>query len=1785
MFRKLGFFSVVVLSVLIAAPSADAQVETGTHARPRITQSIDETNRVALEGNTHPEARAANDRGAVANGFALEHMLLQLKRSPEQEEALQQFIDDLHTKGSPNFHHWLTAQEFGERFGMAKPDLDAVSGWLETHGFKVNVIYPNGMVIDFSGTTAQVRKAFQTEIHHLEVKGEKHIANMSDPRIPAALAPVVAGVVSLHDFRPHTMYKMRRAQAQFTFTDSLGGTNYAVVPADLATIYNLNPLFSAGLSGQGQAIVLIEDTDVFRASDWSSFRQTLGLSGYTGASFTQIHPRPSSGPNNCSAPGVIAPNDAEAILDAEWASAAAPSAAIEMAACADTTTTFGGLIAVQNLINASTAPPSIMSISYGECETVNGAAANAAYSSTYQQAVAEGVSVFVAAGDSGAAGCDNSVAEATHGIGVNAFASTAYNVAVGGTDFSDTYNNTNATYWNSSNTPTFGSAISYVPEIPWNDSCAGLLFSTYEGYSPTYGPTSLCNDPSLGPFVQSTVAGGGGPSQCATGTPSTTGVVSGSCAGWPKPSWQAVLGNPNDGVRDTPDVSLFAADGLWSHFYVFCWSDTANGGAACGSDPSAWSGAGGTSFASPIMAGIQALINQKAGGPQGNPAPAYYQLAVAEYGLSGSSSCNSSNGNTVSSSCVFYDVTLGDMDVDCVGPNCYLGGGSVGALSTSNSAFSPAYGTTVGWDFATGIGTVNAANLVNNWPGSATQPSFILSASPGSLTILQGSSGSITITINPLNGFSGSVNLTASGLPSGVSAGFGMNPATTTSALILSATTTATIGTFTATVTGTSGSLTSKTTFTVTVNPVGDFTLFASPSSVSVVQGTSRTSTITVTPQNGFNGSVGLSASGLPSGVTATLNPNSTNAASTLTLTASNTAALGTFTVTISGTAGNLSHATTIALAVTPLQNFTLSASPSSLTVTQGTSGTSSITITPQNGFNGNVNLSASGLPSGVTASFGPNPATATSTLTLTASSTATTGTATVNITGASGSLTHSTSIALTVRLLPTLPAVWSDGDIGAPGTAGNASYSNGTFTVQGAGTQIYGTADAFHYVYQPLTGNGTIIARLVSLQGGSSNVSAGVMIRETLNAGAINAKTSDWAAYNGIYFDLRTTTGGSTTEPSSVSATLPYWVKVTRNGGLFSSYTSSDGVNWVQLGTSQTISMGQNVFVGLAVTSGSNLALATATFDNVSVNLTPAQPLPNPWLDQDIGSVGVTGSASYSSGTFAVQGAGAEIYDTADAFHYVYQPMSGDGTIIARLVGLQGGASYVSAGVMIREALSAGSTNAKTADWRSYGRIYFDARTTTGGSTTEPGSVSATLPYWVKVTRSGNLFSSYTSSDGVNWVQLGTSQTISMAQSVFVGLAVTSGNNSVLATGTFDNVSVSTSSTPASNFTLSASPSSLTVTQGASGTSTIAVAPQNGFNGNVSLSVSGLPSGVTASFSPNPATTTSTLALMASGTAAIGTVTVAINGTSGNLTNTTSLSLTVNPVPVANFALSASPSSFTVTQGTSGASSITVTPQNGFNGNVSLSVSGLPSGVTASFSPNPATATSTLTLTASGTATTGMATVNITGTSGSLTHSTSIALTIQLLSTLPAVWSDGDIGAPGVAGTVSYSNGTFTVQGAGAQIYGTADAFHYVYQPLTGDGTIIARLVNLQGGSSYVSAGVMIRETLSAGSTNAKTADWRSYGGIYFDVRTTTGGGTTEPSSVSATLPYWVKVTRSGSLFSSYTSSDGVNWVQLGTAQTISMGQNVFVGLAVTSGSNTALATATFDNVSATSP
>jgi subtilase family serine protease len=676
----------------------------GPAARVLITGPIDPSRLHRLPGNTRPEANAQNDRGKVADTFALDHMLLQLQRSPEREQALRNFIDQQHDSTSPNFHSWLTAAQFGQIYGPAPLDIETVSGWLRSNGFTVNTVYPSGMSIDFSGTAGQVSAAFGAEIHKLSVNGKDHIANMSDPQIPEALAPVVAGIVSLHDFRPNSM---RKPTAEYSLQAQL------MAPADLATIYDLKAAFAAGYTGKGQTIAVLEDSDLYNTADWETFRRVLGLSTYTSGSLNTLIPAPPSGANNCSDPGANG-DDSEATPDAEWASAAAPNATIDVVACADTATTIGVLFAAQNIINARH-PPQIISVSYGICEVFNGVTQNAAYNSAFQQAVAEGVSVFVSAGDGGAASCDAGFpSAATHGIGVSGFASTPYNVAVGGTDFADTSLGTNSTYWGPTNSSTYGSALSYIPEIPWNESCAGSILAGFWGFSVGYGPSGFCGSSLAQQFGTLIVAAGsGGPSGCATGAPAENFVVGGSCRGYAKPAWQTgVPGIPNDGVRDIPDVSLFASAGIWGHYYTYCFSDVSNGGAPCTGPPDSWSFAGGTSFSSPIMAGIQALVNQKMGGAQGNPNPVYYKLAAS----------------SVASS-VFHSITTGDIVVNCSGEvNCFGSGfegrgratpatdfAGNGGLSTASQTYAPAYAAASGWNFATGLGSVDAYNLILNW--------------------------------------------------------------------------------------------------------------------------------------------------------------------------------------------------------------------------------------------------------------------------------------------------------------------------------------------------------------------------------------------------------------------------------------------------------------------------------------------------------------------------------------------------------------------------------------------------------------------------------------------------------------------------------------------------------------------------------------------------------------------------------------------------------------------------------------------------------------------------------------------------------------------------------------------------------------------------------------------------------------------------------------------------------------------------------------------------------------
>jgi subtilase family serine protease len=733
------FLSILpVILLALCAPASMAQ-----NAKPLLAERIVESQLVTLEGNTPPAAiRAENDRGPVADSMQFDHMLLVLKGTSESEAALRKLIDGMHDPAaSAAYHQWLTPQQIGTQFGLARQDLDAIQRWLESHGFTVNRVYSNGLIIDFSGSAAQVRDALHTEIHRLVLpNGERHIANMTDPQIPAALAPAIQGVASLHDFFPraHSMplgpVNYNRATNTWTphFNIKIDGSLFhTLAPYDFATIYDLLPLWNEGYTGKGVTIAAVEDTNLLHPDDWQTFRTTFGLDKFTRGNFRQIYP-------GCTNPGQNG-DETEAALDVEWSSAAAPDANIELSACANTATTSGLDLAILGLIEF--APPDIITDSYGLCETITGASEVALENREAQLATAEGTTFFIAEGDDGADQCApvEPTNFAINGINGGDNTASAYAVDVGGTDFMAQYNADVSgipvsNYWNAKNHPvTKASARSYIPEIPWNDGCTSrLIYSdpVNGSFSQSYGSNGFCNS-TLGQSFVIDVAGGGGPSTCFTGKPSIPGVVSGTCKGNPKPIYQfGVQGVPHDGLRDQPDISLFASNGAWGSFYLECMSDTNQGGAVCTvKNDAVVEGGGGTSFSAPAMAGIQALINQKFG-RQGDANYVYYALANQQFRSRDAAACNASktDGALPAGNCVFHDITLGDTDIPC-GQNpdgqfydCFGASGStiIGELSLSNFENKPAYPATVGYDLATGLGSVDAANLFNAWPQFGT---------------------------------------------------------------------------------------------------------------------------------------------------------------------------------------------------------------------------------------------------------------------------------------------------------------------------------------------------------------------------------------------------------------------------------------------------------------------------------------------------------------------------------------------------------------------------------------------------------------------------------------------------------------------------------------------------------------------------------------------------------------------------------------------------------------------------------------------------------------------------------------------------------------------------------------------------------------------------------------------------------------------------------------------------------------------------------------------------------
>ena len=682
----------------------------------RVVEPIDNAKLVQLHGTIHPMARPEFDHGVVDPQLPMERMLLLLKRSPEQEAALEAFMARQLDPKSPDFHHWLEPQEFGRLYGPSDVDIAAVSSWLANHGFSVNKVGNGRTFVEFSGTAGMVQKAFHTEIHSYSVRAEAHIANNAEPAIPQALAPVVAGVVSLHNFFHKPLHRdggsFRRDQktgkwnpenpdatVRPLFNVSVtGGTFEMVSPYDFATIYNVAPLWTAGIDGTGQTIAIAGRSDI-NLADVATFRSSFGL--------------PANVPTvivNGKDPGVPSAADKlENTVDVEWSGAVAKGATIKFVTTASTATTDGAVASALYIIDNKVAP--ILSFSYGACELAEGTAGNAAFNNMWQMGAALGITEFVASGDQGPAACDGGGTApygASSGLEVNGAASTPYDVAVGGTDL-NWANNAAIHYWSATNAANGSSAVAYIPEVPWNGSCASLAVEQLLGLTALgYDQEGSCEyllKNNLDISLVNVIGGGGGMSSCTTPTSTTLA----SCAGgYVKPTWQNAIGVPADGRRDVPDVSLFASSGALNSAYIMCDSDTAPCTFSNATDAVAQA-VGGTSVASASMAGIMAMVLQKeAGLAQGLANPVLYSNTNGGYGG-------------------FHDIISDDNKMPCVQgtPNCTL------TVATDTLGITSGYAATTGYDQATGLGSVNAYNLVQSWRAAATAAALV-SPAPGS---------------------------------------------------------------------------------------------------------------------------------------------------------------------------------------------------------------------------------------------------------------------------------------------------------------------------------------------------------------------------------------------------------------------------------------------------------------------------------------------------------------------------------------------------------------------------------------------------------------------------------------------------------------------------------------------------------------------------------------------------------------------------------------------------------------------------------------------------------------------------------------------------------------------------------------------------------------------------------------------------------------------------------------------------------------------------------------------
>jgi hypothetical protein len=859
------------LAVLVASLSSSLSFAA---QQDRISGSLANGQTHVLKGNVRHEARPEYDQGRVDPGMQLGTITLLTAPTAAQERAIKLLLAQQQDRKSPNYHKWLTPEQYADRFGLSQNDIQQMVAWLAAQGFTMIQPARGRNFITFTGTGAQVESAFGTEIHHYNVQGKLHYANATAPQIPAALAGIVVGMHGLDDFHLRAM-NVKRARPDYFYNGAQFSGQF-IAPGDIYTMYDINPLLTAGNNGAGQKLAVVGQTEIFQ-SDINDFRTNFGLSSISCTTEAAI---PNDIITACSdqhfsyisalgGPGEVSADDiGESDLDLEWSGAIAPGAQIVFVTSGDV------FNSIYYAIDNTVAP--VISMSYGNCEFAlkidaefNAPDYAVLWEPELKAANLAGITVVNSSGDTGSAQCDGNgipsqggtmttTGLATQGLAVAYPASSPEVTGVGGTAIQLT-DVGSSTYWGETNGANGGSALSYVPEQAWNDDdefaelCQGLNSS-----SPDYAFCQTGNGapPVVAPWVPITSeataqrdigigSSGGGASSCYMQNTGLTACVS----GFPQPDWQTVTVSGQN-TRMSPDIALLATPNFPG--FIFCTPiDTTGGGSTCESGiPTAIgqyeSLIGGTSASAPMFAGIVALLNQyTASTGQGNINTPLYQLAAT-------------------APTAFHDITSGTNNVACQASS--PGAPQLQALWCPSGGVI-GYSAGPGFDMATGLGSLDVNNLA---VALKNPPDFSVATTPPttSLTVYAGQTSSpVTVTVTPVNGFDGPLSFSCSGLPAGSSCSFNppsVTPPTVATMATVTAGASATTGSFAIYATtslGTSGTAShvSHPTPSIALTVTSPFTLALVNPSSQVTQGNSVNVAVAVTIAGGFTGTVTFS--------------------------------------------------------------------------------------------------------------------------------------------------------------------------------------------------------------------------------------------------------------------------------------------------------------------------------------------------------------------------------------------------------------------------------------------------------------------------------------------------------------------------------------------------------------------------------------------------------------------------------------------------------------------------------------------------------------------------------------------------------------------------------------------------------------------------------------------------------------------------------------------------------------------------------------------------------------